>query len=379
MPRLDEWYRRVNSAYLDRNFYRTADSVLCHLFEIAGGLSCVASHKQKPSVDPQEHLAKAIGWWLALCGKVGVRSVEGMVWAKFPQTCPYCLTPRHDPNVCRRPDQRIEVNWKELRERGKGKKKPESLTDWMLMFQHIYPRDDSTSSEKSFSRLAEELGELSEAIRVLPINRGYFITEASDVFAWLMGIANQMRVDKWPPGSTGWSEGFVEKAMEKEYPDGCKHCKSKLCKCPAILGSTLGRIAAEGPEYLLSEQEQGGALFSPREALDFFRRGAESFVVNGEEIRITPELINDMTATLKELVNGLTSRLATNTLEQTRLAVAFARLETLASTQELTQKSVDELLEVVRAMPSESRQNVSSILASIAGNIWTPLLLRLIN
>jgi len=48
---LDNWYRLVNSIYMDRNFYRTHDSVFTHLIEVCGGLSSSASHKIKAGSD----------------------------------------------------------------------------------------------------------------------------------------------------------------------------------------------------------------------------------------------------------------------------------------------------------------------------------------
>jgi hypothetical protein len=40
------------------------------------------------------------------------------------------------------------------------------------------------------ARLYEELAELAEAVRVFPSVPGYFLSEASDVFAWLMKVQN---------------------------------------------------------------------------------------------------------------------------------------------------------------------------------------------
>src|SRR6266852_9908452 len=69
---LDEWYRVVNSVYWNRNFYRDSMSIFTHLVEVVGGLSLLASQKKKEGVAPARHILKALAWWMALCGKVGI-------------------------------------------------------------------------------------------------------------------------------------------------------------------------------------------------------------------------------------------------------------------------------------------------------------------
>jgi pyrimidine deaminase RibD-like protein len=84
---LDEWYRTINVIYWNRNFLRDSMNLFAHLVEVIGGLSLLASQKKKHGVTPEAFVPKAIAWWLALCGKVGVKSVDDMVWAKFPYAC----------------------------------------------------------------------------------------------------------------------------------------------------------------------------------------------------------------------------------------------------------------------------------------------------
>src|SRR5271157_1529035 len=131
---LQDWYRRVNAIYLDRNFYRTPESVFVHLVEVIGGLSIVASGKQKPGVKPDEFLAKSFGWWIVLCGKVGVRNVEDLLWAKFPYACPYCQSKPHNPNQCNKiRRQERSPKWEDLRSLGVKNvaMKPTTLAGWM--------------------------------------------------------------------------------------------------------------------------------------------------------------------------------------------------------------------------------------------------------
>ena len=93
-------YVKVNQMLLRRNFHRDAFALFAHLVEVVGGLSLLAADKEKPEVDAQDFVAKALAWWMVLCGKVGVRSVETMVWFKFPRICPYCELRVHSDGVC---------------------------------------------------------------------------------------------------------------------------------------------------------------------------------------------------------------------------------------------------------------------------------------
>src|SRR5712692_6645083 len=87
---MDEWHKAINYIYADRNFYRDPTSLLAHLVEVVGGLSQLASGKKKAGPTAESFLPKALAWWFALCGKLGVTSVADLLWLKFPGVCPYC-------------------------------------------------------------------------------------------------------------------------------------------------------------------------------------------------------------------------------------------------------------------------------------------------
>lgn len=190
---LDDWYRAINAIYLDRNFYRDTASIFAHLVEVMGGLSLLATSKSKPGVQPREFVPKALAWWMALCGKVGVRSVEDMIWWKFPNVCSYCHLKPHRDDVCRETKARLGTpNWNQLDEIGRANlsARPRTLGQWQQMFADIYPVVATEDYPATFARFTEELGELSEAVHVFPIAPGYFLSEAADVFAWLMHLQN---------------------------------------------------------------------------------------------------------------------------------------------------------------------------------------------
>lgn len=243
---LDDWYRSLNRIYWHRNYLRDANSIFVHLVEVVGGLSSVASSKAKKGVEPQAYIVKALAWWLTLCGKLGVRSVEEMIWDKFPGVCTYCQKKPHESDICL---EKKAVSggppWEVLATLGENAERPRRLRDWQTMFASIYPVQQTEEYGPSFARLAEELGELAEAIRVFSSEPGYLLSEAADVFAWLMHIQNILHSKS---GTAGARRGeALEVAFVNSYPDGCLACKQRRCACAPILASTIGRIAHEVP------------------------------------------------------------------------------------------------------------------------------------
>jgi pyrimidine deaminase RibD-like protein/NTP pyrophosphatase (non-canonical NTP hydrolase) len=267
--RLDDWYKSLNRTYWNRNFDREPSSIFSHLVEVVGGLSLLASSKRKVGVDPESHIAKAIAWWMALCGKVGIKSVEAMLWDKFPGVCSYCQKSPHDPDVCaEQKAASIGPRWEVLSNMGRDKDKPLRLRDWQRMFSSIYPAQQTEEYGPSFARLAEELGELAEAVRIFRSEPGYFLSEAADVFAWLMHIQNI--VDSKKGVKFDARGNALEIAMSKAYPNGCKDCGKRICVCPPILPSTIGRIAHEVP-IGRGAFDSAGRFMTPERASAFFK------------------------------------------------------------------------------------------------------------
>jgi pyrimidine deaminase RibD-like protein len=244
--RLDDWYRAVNVLYWSKNAARPPAEILTHLVEVVGGVSGLASSKQKPGINPGKHLAKAIAWWMSLCGSEAVRSVEEMIWAKFPRACPYCLESPHNNDLCTEiKRQQVGPQWIELGRLGRERTPPGRLGEWQGMFATIYPIQQGEGFGPAFARLAEELGELAEAVRVFRHQPGYFLSEAADVFAWLMRIRNLLDVAE---GASYRDRGAaLEMVFATSYPDACIDCGNRRCSCPDVLPTTVGRIAHEDP------------------------------------------------------------------------------------------------------------------------------------
>ena len=111
------------------------------------------------------------------------------------------------------------------------------------MFAEIYPPVFSLSV--IFGRLAEELGEMSESLRVFPLQPGYFLSESADVFAWLMHTQNGLE-HRNGVAQAKWGEK-LQIDFCRAYPDCCTYCQKYPCGCPPIVPDTVGRIAKEVP------------------------------------------------------------------------------------------------------------------------------------
>ncbi len=268
---LDEWYHSINGIYWNRNFYRDPMSIFTHLIEVIGGLSQLASQKKKTEIPPESFVPKVLAWWMAVCGKVGVKSVADMVWTKFPYACAYCHACPHDPDECtEKKTRRPGPDWEALARIGdkEMRNRPTSLGGWQRMFSKVYAAQQTEDFGPTFARLTEELGELAEALRVFPAVPGYFLSEAADVFAWLMHIQNLIDLKKGTPKEERGKH--LEIGFCNAYPDRCLDCDATTCRCPPILEATVGRIGHEVPTGQGSFGA-GGSFMTPEKALTLFQ------------------------------------------------------------------------------------------------------------
>ena len=77
-------------------------------------------------------------------------------------------------------------------------------------------RDRARGVSASVAWLAEEVGELAQAVR--KGSREQQVHEFGDVIAWVATLANQMGVD-------------LTEAVQR-YANGCPRCSSVPCACP---------------------------------------------------------------------------------------------------------------------------------------------------
>lgn len=373
---LDEWYRKLNGMYLDRNFYRDAFSMFSHLVEVMGGLSLMASEKTKPNTAPELYIPKALAWWLALCGKLGVRSVEDMLWSKFPGVCSYCERQPHRDDVCRQRKRSGQgPDWAALEKRAAQSPRPKGLAEWQTAFYDIYPTTQTEPYSLTFARFTEELGELAEAIRVFPIAPGYVLSEAADVFAWLMHLQNLIEdKSEVEPAARG---AALASAFATAYPDLCRDCGNPVCTCPPILPETLGRIAHEVPLNAQSFSH-GGALLAIDEAMELFRLGERAIQIGDVEIEVSATTIREIHQMVRQLTTLAIDGKHEIGQQAADLIEVGRRISALTETQRITQEGIEELAHAVAQLPSGAREKFLADIRNFSTSVWAAAFIELV-
>jgi NTP pyrophosphatase (non-canonical NTP hydrolase) len=176
--------------------------------------------------------------------KLRVRSVEEIIFRKYPYVYPYCRKAPHEDGICKTvKGTKSTVNHLSLREfyESNQAKKPVTLDEWQTMFKVIYPRSTEDRGRSTLG-LFEELGEMAEAVRVFERYPKYFAGEAADVFSYLMGIANEYSLREAQNSDHTIS---LQGEYLKRFPGLCIGCGHRICVCPSIPLSTVGRMSKE--------------------------------------------------------------------------------------------------------------------------------------
>lgn len=240
---LDGLYKMVAYIYREQNAIRSPSATFSHFVEVCGMLAIHDRKKKREGATVVDALCKALGWYFPLMAKFRIRSVEELIFRKFPYACPYCrLTPHEDAPCKLVRGTKSTVDHDELRKLYKKNRemKPPSLNGWQRMFQDIYPRS-TTDDGRSTIGLLEELGELAEAIRVYDQYPKYLIGEAADTFSYLMGIANEHQIRLAMDGQ----DFSLQDEFLRRYPGLCPQCGFTVCVCPSVPEATVGRMAKE--------------------------------------------------------------------------------------------------------------------------------------
>jgi NTP pyrophosphatase (non-canonical NTP hydrolase) len=91
------------------------------------------------------------------------------------------------------------------------------IREFQRLMSEIYGENDRVrGTEKTYLWFFEEVGELSEALRLE--DREQIAREMADVFAWMVSIANVLEID-------------VEEACLSKYPLMCPRCGGNPCQC----------------------------------------------------------------------------------------------------------------------------------------------------
>lgn len=272
--RLDDLYHMVANIYYEQNSLRSTAATYAHFVEVCGMLTVHDRKKKKSGIIVETALCKALGWYFPLLAKLKVRSVEELIFRKYPWICPYCREAPHNDRNCklvRGTEQTVNHDLVRKFYNSNNGRRPVTLNDWQHMFQIIYPRDTEDRGRSTIG-LFEEIGELGEAVRVFDRHPKYFAGEAADVFSYLMGIANEhsIRIEQEEERVFSFEDEFLQR-----YPGLCPQCGFKSCVCPAVPRSTVGRMSKE---------------LDIGVAEDLFRLDTDELVRNGSE---TADLVFD--------------------------------------------------------------------------------------
>jgi NTP pyrophosphatase (non-canonical NTP hydrolase) len=247
---LDDLYGMVAQIYSEQNIARTTTAIFAAFVEACGMLTIHESKKARQDITVTDALCWALGWYLTLLFKMKIKSLEEILYRKFPYACPYCFLTPHNTEECKKAgDSRAYLNNSKLQQlyvRHEAKR-PIGLDDWQSMFQDIYPRSPD-DGRRSLLGLFEELGELAESIRVFGKDPKYFVGEAADAFSYLMGIANEHKLRL---AASGRRFSFEEEFI-KRYPGLCIQCGCCVCVCPAVPRESVSR---PGKELAVEEHE----------------------------------------------------------------------------------------------------------------------------
>jgi len=364
---LDEWYKTVNAIYLDRNFYRSLESIYLHFIEVVASLNTAGEASRKKGINAELYLPKALAWFFAFCGRAGIPSIEQMIWAKFPNICPYCRLPEHKGRFCKETDPtKAKIDWNELKLIGEREKTsmPKTISGWQRMFNKIYPRDENTKHEFNIKRMGEECGETAEAIRILPLAPRHIICEAPDIFAWLMGFANQFDSDNKVLESEIGQK--LENALLDLYPEGCKDCGFSICKCPAILPSTIGRISKEGPSFDIFQNARG--LFSIEDSISFFGLVQQGVKIGKDHFEAKPANYKKFESDLQKIIDKLDSLDSINNQTLVSLTRSFSQLELLARQGMLGQADIDKIIRFIESQPSRTRSTITDFIVNLSAS-----------
>jgi hypothetical protein len=156
--RLDDLYKMVAYIYADKNMSRTSTATFAHFVEVCGMLTIHDRKKRREGFDVTDALCKALGWYFPLLAKFQVRSVEELVFRKFPKVCPYCRSAPHKEAECKLVrGTGSTVNHAELAQKYRENwlVRPDSLDNWQKMFQSIYPRSLEEHGRSTIGLLEE--------------------------------------------------------------------------------------------------------------------------------------------------------------------------------------------------------------------------------
>lgn len=370
---LDDWYYSLSSIYLNSNYPRPIELLYTHLVESAEGLREAYRRRSEDTSDVLRMLVKTIAWWMAVCAKAGLRSVEDVVWLKYPHVCAYCRLGEHDPKRCKEAGESgREPDWGELFELGvsNSQRRPASLSAWRTMFRQIYPPGAFLEAS---ARLGEEIGELAQSIRLYSLAPQNLLGEVADVFAWLMHIANSIEDEGGDLVNAG---PWLELAMSRTYPDACSSCGNGRCICPPVTSASAMKMTSNGPSF--SKIPAASYFLSPSEMLGQFHDAAERIEVAGRELDPRErDFRNSVYATSIQVLERI-SDLGLSPIVAGEIDRSARFLFRMNAAQHLTQHAVDDFLRALAPLTQEERSSLREQLRCTAYGPWQSYLVELL-
>jgi len=101
MISLDDLYQMTAHIYGERSAERPVSATFAHFVEVCGMLTMHTREKVREEINVESALCKALGWYFPLMAKLGVTSVEEVIFRKYPYACPYCRRCPHRTKDCK--------------------------------------------------------------------------------------------------------------------------------------------------------------------------------------------------------------------------------------------------------------------------------------
>lgn len=250
---LKEWSQMFRDIYYPaQNYGRSSFEIFTHLVKVFGAGSHYLFREHDPK-GSREYLAKVFAWYCALANRLHL-DIEDALWQKYPNVCPRCLK---SSCQCEATINPIDAERLSIIAIENHFLRPSTLREWQTMFAGIYkgPSGKEVVSPNRdrialiFSRIAEELGEVAEALSLdsaVDSDRNLVVkNEMADLGAWIFALANNLHlVDPVAHGA------YLVDITWELYPGKCHRCQEDKCICVhGAFGLELAEKGAMAPSH----------------------------------------------------------------------------------------------------------------------------------
>jgi hypothetical protein len=165
---------------------------------------------------------------------------------------------------------------------------------------------------------------------------------------------------------------MIEEVMYAQYPDKCRACQQTICNCQPILGSTLGRIAHDGPDPALLAESR--PFMSSTEAAAFFEIGSIQIILGSERLSVSDALIAEVIPLVSFTLSKTKDILMLNPGALHHVNVVFAQMDSTAKNGRISDRHIQNLLRMITILRKGERQDFLEMLKiAPAGNLQAAL------